>query len=244
MRKLFYAVFALGLLLSCASPYTISRLTPDESDIAFWDQGRAFTSQGDEAYTVKIAFEESTQDHIIMNFEVYNFSDESIMIDPLDFSVQYEMDNGGRPVQRAVDPESTILDLEMAISRNWAQERNAQTSNAILAFSEVAASATALASGVDATPIYESSIDRQINHEGSMQNHANRHYNLHDQRAYYREAVLRKTSIFPGNFLAGKVVFPRIEASDAMVFRVPVEQRLFEFRFFHFAHRPIANVAQ
>ena len=242
MKRLF--PFAFGLFFTaCVSPYSISKMKPLATETT-WIWGREFASQTIDGVTVKVAFENNDYNTGVFNVEVVNNSDQEVLISPEKFQVQIsgrELPKHFVRLQPARDPESYFLKLEKQVAQQQADETNTAILHATSLVTEAAVNVASLA--IKETPEEkdqrhaiqdEADYNRQVDNYNLEVNRLN----LNDQKQYYYNTLLRKTTLPPNSVMSGQVHFPRHPKASQFEIIIPVNDQILKFPFSHSLVKP------
>lgn len=201
---------------------------PPDDKVSFWENGMAVYQQEKDNYMVRVGFEDSDRDNVLLDLELVNLSEDMHLIDPTNFFITYLKD--GKPIgsYNAVNPEETLMKLDKAIARTWANERN----NQYLAIATAASSGLSMAVGNNMDVANQSMAQGTFN----AQQIASTGAELRGQKGFYQNFAIRKTSLFPETYLKGKIVFPREEKADKVLLTIPFGDETFEFELFQFTY--------
>lgn len=226
MKKLPIFLLLAIIVISCALPYKITRIMPPADKVSFWENGMAVYQQEKENYMVRVGFEDSDRDNVLLDLELVNLSEDMHLIDPTQFSITYLKDGLEIGNYNAVNPEETLLKLDKAIAKTWASERN----NQYLAIATAASSGLSIATGNNLDVANQNMAQGTFN----AQQIASTSAELRGQKGFYQNFAIRKTSLFPETYIKGKIVFPREERADKVLLTIPFGEETFEFELFQF----------
>lgn len=144
-KSLFFAYFGLALLVlqSCATPAPIYRLTPDRKDTR-WLSGREYLSDMKDSIAIVLAYTGTSDQNILFDLEISNYSSTDILIDPANFTFKGLNANkeslflvrNNQYVQawgKAKNPEVEILETYKKENRAESQAKNARTAAIVTA---------------------------------------------------------------------------------------------------------------
>lgn len=130
---LIYLIIGISLS-SCFVAQPVLRLSPAESDTR-WLMGKEFSTKSTESGVVTaIAFEELQNNYIVIDVEISNLSDDTLLVDPADIYCTFLADTSGFYNSNlenqtlkifALNPEKKLLDIDKAKSRAIANQKNA-----------------------------------------------------------------------------------------------------------------------
>ena len=241
-----YPLLLLLLLFSCGTPLQVVRVDPASEDlIDRYRYGSAIQHQEADNVSVEVSFYDATRQYLLFDVEISNHTSDDILIDPAETSLQ--LPSGTR--LSAVEPEYQLLSMDLESVRKQRQSRTlAWASAAVL----VAASAYAIANGDNSTVSAPNSDAVIISNLGTQVADVMTYVVLEeegrrleremvpvadempevDNRFFWLDYSLRKTTLRPGESAVGKLVFPRSDDASTVEVVVPVgPQREFAFPF-------------
>ena len=228
----------VSVLLACASAEPVFRLDATAADSsAAWVQGRQVVTRTADGLRTFIAYDHSTDHSHVFHLGVENRSDTTVLVDParVDASLEVELpefegiDMEGprtRDTVAARDPETKLLALDRARSREVADEMNDRLLNGLVLTLDAAGDAADAFSGgrtdeeraADAAEDAERAVRRAEDRAAYRRQMAN----LEDSRVHWSERVLRKTTLPPGAYTAGWVYVPIRENAETVTLHVHV----------------------
>ncbi|SMO67561.1 hypothetical protein [Gracilimonas mengyeensis] len=228
-------LLALFVAAGCASPQPISLLEGDSEESKFWHQGQEFLTYTTKGITAEIAYSREAGELYIFDVAVYNETDTELLVDPASFYY--------RPVRNfqdslllvyAEDPESRLLEIDKDLSRLKAEEINQSISSALMATAEltaVVASEVGKSTEEEKDELYQS-IEYST-HERNLERTKIEleNMNARQQRDFWKSQTLRKTTLFPNQYITGQVFFPRNIKADEVILILPLANKEFSFKY-------------
>ena len=222
----------------CATPEPVLRLTPLSENV-LWIGGTAAIVKEGRAARVAIAFARQQEDLVSFRVEIENTANTPILIGPSNFyyaACTRSADGKSRqclPARWAVNPEKVLLDLDIARSRQKAGNMNEETLVAPLLLLSTTAALTSAAShdhrktalALDNAALAASALE-SIQSDNQRQASA---YEL--ERANWETAALRKTTLLPGNRVAGLVYVARDLTANEVSLQSRIEDEILDFPF-------------
>ena len=212
----------------CMTPEPVLRLTP-LSERVLWIGGTAAIVKEGRAARVAVAFARQQGNLVSFRVEVENTASIPIIIGPSNFyyaTCTRSADRSNRqclPARWAVNPEKVLLDLDIARSRQIADGMNKGAVAAPLLFLDMAAAMTGSASRDHrTTSLALESIPADDARQASA-------YEL--ERANWETAALRKTTLLPGNRVAGLVYVARDVAANEVSLQSQIGDEVLDFPF-------------
>jgi hypothetical protein len=235
--------FSLAFLMAaalggCVTAQPVLRLTPQGGD-PVWVGGTAVVSKTGETVRVAAAFARDYDGRIGFRVEVENRSAQPIVIDSNVFSFSTckrtdpSQPEACAPDQVAINPEKVLLDMDIARSREQAQNTNDATFHSVLFLLDATASIATLPSGKPRDGAQAAVLAGQ---EGQMVDAAeareSRQVSAYElERANWTTEAFRKTTIFPGKAAAGLVFTERDVHAHTVWLLIRTEKEVFRFPF-------------
>jgi len=245
-------LFATLFLSSCFTPKPVVRVEPDSENVR-WQYGQAFARQQTGNLEVQAAYNGNNKEYLFFDIEVTNFGEEEVLVDPREFYLNV---NGLK--LRAVDPEAFLLGLDLDASRREANSKNAAVAIGVAA---VAATAAIIATA-DGDGNSNSSNNGNVNSYDGGYNNLDLAFDVvsivpsliidlssprvveemppidHQDRNFWTDYTLRKTTLRKGERVSGKVLFPTHTLDDRFQMVLPVESSTFTMQFKRLLHQP------
>lgn len=231
MKQLISILLPLFVLLNCASPAPISKLKPTDENSFFWQNGREVMSQYQDSVLVEVAFRNTYDGFFVFDVTIANESERQIIIDPRDFQYMPVMSNGDtlRYIP-ASDPESKILEKEMKISKLEAERKNQIRKAIVWGTLELVDD---IVSEEDHDE-YEDEIEYATYRNTEMTEIALSKLDVKEQKNYWENQALRKTTVFPEYFISGKIHLKSLKKAKKIILQFYLDGRIFEFDYDHF----------
>lgn len=247
MRLIKHIGFFLLLIfgLNACAPRPVFRLQ-SLGDQSTWYQGTEYIHSTADSVTVTVAYIRHTREKVIFDVEVSNYSDEIARVDPVYFTYQaFKSRTANRSFVsgRAINPESKLLQIDMEISDEEADQKT------MLVFAAIGATAIVAEEIADNDEEEEDDYNDEVNEAaathaliaGTAAGIENSEYevgSLRYKRERWTNETLRKTDLFPGEYINGKVYFPIAE--DAKLFQIKIKtgNTIHTFRFRQLKFKP------
>lgn len=231
MKHLSALLISATLLLSCATPSPISKLTSVDQKHTYWNNGSEVISQTKDSISVEISFYEKQNDLFIFDATVVNQRNKSITIDPLQFSyIPISIKGDTLETITSFNPESEILNQQMKISRLEADRKNQLSQLLIFGSIELAAD---LSNNYDENEYKENHHSPIESYEREVSRIDFRKLNTLDQKEYWENQSLRKTTLFTDYYTSGKIFLSYRKGLKMMGLIFSIEDQQFEFWFDH-----------
>ena len=213
-RVLFFSALLIPFLLASCSPRPVYRMTPQEESTTF-NQGTEYVHLQKNDIELTISYYRHLDGRFVMDVEIVNQTDSVLRVDPTQFSYEAFRDMSGntprqsdKPIasRRAIDPERELLHKDLKIAQSEADQKTATLVQAIDQTVYIGASIAA-----DTEQKQEElEEDKERNHyryQVNQYKHELEQQGLRDQRAVWELEALRKTDLFPGEYIRGYIFF-------------------------------------
>lgn len=247
-----YSLFSTFLLTSCFTPKPVVRVEPDNEKIR-WQYGQAFARQQANDLEVQAAYNGNNREYLFFDVEVTNFGEEEVLVDPSQFYL-----NISSFQLRAIDPEAFLLGLDLDASR---REANSKNTAVALGIATVAATVAIIATA-DNNNNNNSSSNSTVNSLDNGYSNLDLAFdavtifpNLFidltaprnfeemppanpQDRDFWTDFTLRKTTLREGERVSGKVLFPIHDLDDRFQMVLPIASSTFQMQFKRKLHHP------
>lgn len=247
MKHSYPLIILLFILFSACTPLRVVRMEPPADKIDSYQYGNAVAVQTLGNTEISASFYDATRDVVVFHVEVRNEGKESILYDPADATLTTPEGQ----TQFAIDPEIELLSYDLEEIKRI---RSNRTWGAIGGALAVAGTVAAVTSGDG--PDFNGGNDfvgtrQQIftNLTFSVLDIATAVTFLRnqpaegtdlpapDERAFWLDYSMRKTTIKPGEVAFGKLVFPRTAIEGTFYLATPVDNDVAEFEFIQRVYR-------
>lgn len=234
MKSLFLSLSLMVFLQAC-SPRPVFRMTPQAENTTF-NQGTEYVHLQENGIELTMSYYRHLGDRFVMDVEIVNTTDSVLRVDPLQFSYEaYKNISGNFPresdpiftTQKAVNPEQELIRKDMAISRSIA---NQKTSTVLYIIGQAASIGQSI---MEENPEKREALSEQrqedtINYEINRQNREIHRNGLRDQREVWELKALRKTDLFPDEYIRGFLFFENESEARAYMIRFNIKNTTFE----------------
>lgn len=252
---IFY-LFALAISLSsCAVPQAVIRMEPAADQQIRWDYGQAIIEKSVDSLFGRAAFDHAEKEFLVFNVDVTNLSQGDQLVAPEQFYLTTP--TGSRFF--ALDPEKELFSMEVRENVREANAKNAAVLAGVVAAAAVTALVVSeIKDNKDNNNNNNNSNNN--NNENRNNNRDNTNFLLSvplvfnsgsadrsivqpnignfepnlpttNDRSFWMDYTLRKTTLAPGEKARGKVLFRRQDALKDFLLMVPIEQSVFSFGF-------------
>jgi hypothetical protein len=221
-----------------ATPSPVVRLHPDSAN-PVWVAGRAVVGREVEGVRVAIAFDHVTDDHMGMRVEVQNNTAKRWDVDPTHMRCVYcETEKNCSRRWAVADPETRLLELDQARSSQIAQATNDAALGATFLLLSALGDVASIASGKAnrSTGATTAAIAHNMEADAAR---AERNLDRIDlTRRSWETSTLRRTTLFPGQAVAGYVYLRTIPKAEKVWFSIWADGRELWFPFRQTTHWP------
>ncbi len=224
-------------ITACSTPQPVSRLVPLEPTNKWWHGREVMELPEERGVVMDVVFQKSTQQYLILDVRVQNFSDQPVLVDPLQFSMEGLMGDTMTSIAaplKAFDPEMILLNLDKSASREIAEGQNSASLELLSLTLDAASDISSIGKDEDLQERAQEMEDREIRRADYEIEQSNRDYrlgSLAEQREYWEYETIRKTSLEPNYELKGSLFFPRQNEASFIHFKGVVEGRVFQVIF-------------
>lgn len=249
LSTLLFIFLSTMILLSsaCVVPQKVIRVQPDDQENVFWYQGQAIAEKKQADIVVRSAFSHANREYLIFDIEVFNERSEAILVTPEIMTLAG--DTG--PARRALDPEKILLSMEMEQSRQKANATNAAIVGGVVLVGAAIAVAVSdddndsdsdsndsdwesddYTTGAAITDAVIPAVSLWLDfHQDPVLSVPPSELPNTDDIYFWDETTLRRTTLRPGEHIRGLVAFPRIDDTETLNLKVPIETEDFLFMF-------------
>lgn len=224
------AVFVLSLILfqSCFSPKNVVRLQPEKEEVK-WRYGQQFVADSLFGVVYEVGFEQLKDNKYWFDFNVTNYSNLPVLIDPAEFYIQAFSRNHEPLTEnrvRAIDPETEILGFEKELSKNEARELNHIGFTLLAATADIAST---IAVATDDNP-HNNHLRTHLYHHAlaAGAHHSFHSQNLNEVMDSWKSSTIRKTTLESNYNMQGKVFFPAFREAEYIHLYLPVDSFFIE----------------
>jgi hypothetical protein len=246
-------LLAAGLSFStvaCAFPAAVVRVEPESAEVV-WRSGRGISEHEEPGLRLAAAYDHedlALASHGLLAFrvEVQNTGATRLEVDPAEMTYTTCRSDTDCLAERPVaNPEDALSALDLAQTNEQAAATNAAGLGAALLLLDVTASVGAVASGKyhHANELAVSGAIAGSNAEARVAEHENNVSIIDSARQSWAAVALRRTTLFPGQGLAGMVYVPVEEQSSHVWLRVRVAGRGTWFKYRQTVIAPPASSA-
>jgi hypothetical protein len=196
-------------LAGCFAPSPVVRLYPESPGVV-WRDGRAIVSRQQPGYRTALAFDEA-DNRLAFRLEVQNTGAAPLEVDPAQMVYMSCIDPKSCYSPRSVvDPEQVLIGMDQAREREKASKANNEAVGAVFMLLDATVGVAAAVSGDHRTAreaLHESGrVADETNRESAQYDAAIS--NLRTEREQWATVALRRTTLFPGQAVAGMIYLP------------------------------------
>lgn len=228
----------------CMMPAPVLRLTPQSKDVV-WIGGTAVSSQQGRTARAAVAFVREQDNLLSFRVEIESLVDKPILVDPARFYYLTCARNGQPPARVcgnshfAVNPEQALLDLDVAHSRQIASAANDEAFFGAMLLLQATAGVASAATGhghAAAGVAIDAAGTAAALHSAEHANH--RQISAYElERSNWATAALRKTTLFPGDRVAGLVFIEKNPSVSEVWLQIRAGDDVLPFGFDETAHQ-------
>lgn len=231
-----FPIFLSFFLIQCVMPVRMYRLQPAEGSFK-WVYGEPVVRSAVDSIEVVTTFLEQSRHDFVFYFEVWNHSEDTVLVAPDSFYYHFSQ-NPPRPdgvladqsdPVRAHNPEQQIANLQKEISAQDAQHANymlmdgtASLLNLVVDVASIGKPTTDEEERKKELQKQERETDRLNEEHG----YRSRLTSLERTRSMWQTAALRKTTMYPGESVGGKVFFPVSPKARSLRMYLPIGSSL------------------
>ncbi len=239
-----------ALLWGCAEPEMLFHATPTAPNTV-WYSGREYVSETKDSITVSVAFENEINRTMTFYAVVGNFGSDTVLVAPekiyyaghvnmigpvTDYEtmrVTYDTVNR-TDIVHALDPESELQALDRQQAQASAAYANQTGLNSAAAILNIVGAVSTI--GQNKTREERHQEERNRREVSRSQTENNENYSIQstsiaEQRAYWANAMLRKTTLFPGSAIGGNLRIPVDKDAGSITLYIPIGATTFSFDF-------------
>lgn len=245
MYRILLYLTGAGLLLSSCAPEPVFRLASRDDKTTYY-QGVEYVQFENDGLILSMGYYRHLGEQFIMDVEIINERDSTLLIDPLQFSsIAYggyyrTIPNDSMPMiteYHAADPEEELIEVDKQISSNEAARKTDQT------FFLIGQGLSVASQAVSDDPEERKEIRQERTLSYLDQERDDRQYrinraNLRDLRQAWEQEALRKTHLMPGEYLRGLVFFKTIKDAIAYSIRFEGAGTNFSTDYFQYKYKP------
>lgn len=251
-RRLLCSWFALATTLwlvggGCAvTPSPVVRLAPTGRPAA-WAMGQPVIALDHKGVKVAAAFDHQQDAMVGVRIEIVNESDEAFTFDPA--AATYLACVGERvpaagascwAKESVVDPEQLLLQLDLTHSRERAAQEGDEATGAVFSLLGAVGGVAATANGDHrgATRSFSSGARTSSAYGQSAASHGDRADRAIGTKQFLQGNILRKSTIQPGQGVAGTIYLPIVQNATLVTLNVAVKHATFRFPFHQTWYQP------
>jgi hypothetical protein len=233
--RLRLAFCALLLVPACGATASAVRLHPEAPNVV-WRSGRGIVEKDVPGARVALAFDRQDSRRLVFRLEVQNTGEDRVEIDPrqMTFVACVSVPHQCVHEQPVIDPEAELanLDRERSSEEHERADRALAGLPLLLLSPIVAIAATGAGDDKSARRLARESRAERADDERADARTDRRLSQIAGEKLTWEAAALRRTTLFPGEGLAGEVYVPTDREATALWVGVRVrgERSWFPFR--------------
>lgn len=226
MKYKLIVMVSLLLLASCYVPSSRVYDLRAKNDDAIWLNGKELIKLSENNIEVIVNFDQVEHGIASFDLSIANYTDQAVLIIPEDFycSVTHRLDE--EKIIYAINPEEMILNCNKQIEKNYAQNQSEGRTELLFSLFD-------LAEDIHNNDKTDEEIDeqradredREVRYDKNKEKYIANLNQLYNKRDFWQNEALRKTTLFPGHKLNGKVFFKIPTSSLMLQLFLPIEDR-------------------
>ncbi len=240
----------LAMLVGCVGPEALYRATPVAKDTV-WYSGSEFVTRTKDSVTVSVAFENELNGVMTYYVVIGNTRTAPVLVSPEQIHYdgecyrlrEVEDPNTGyfsyepeswKDTVYAIDPEKQLQGLDVQMAQTNATYATNSGLNAAAGLLQIVGDVATIEQHKTREQLHQERRSSRELEESQVNNNLNyslQSASLADQRAYWQNAALRKTTLFSGNTVGGRVRIPLRKGTTKMYLVIPVGTSRFSFVF-------------
>jgi len=219
-------ILMLFLLVSCYVPsFKVFNLSVKQND-TIWLNGKELVKLTEDNIEVIVNFDQTKHGIISFDLSIANYTDETILISPKEFYCSVTNRLEEERIVNALDPEEMILEYDNQIEKSLAGNKSDNRTELLFSLFDLADDIHNKNKTED--EIKQDHEDRETREE--IYNKKEERYfaninRLNSERNLLQNQALRKTTLFPGHKMSGKLFFQVPNSTLNLVLFFPIEER-------------------
>jgi len=232
--KVLIILGTLTIVLSGCVPRSVYKLESLEEKEFY--KGREIVTKVNDSTKVSVEVDNYDAGRVMFYVQIENNSSNKIFIEPADYYVDVVSEdlktiNTLYPRYYAVDPEKEINRINQDMESRKSSHSFLTGANAVLAFISVASDLTDKNDKHKANHVSDDINVWANNQTAENINYDNSISNLDSKKEYWKNQVLRKTDLYPGEQVGGIVVVSTNPEAEYLEFTIPLENNSYNFLF-------------
>ena len=227
-------VALICILLSCTSRTLVIQPIAEDT---FWEQGREYIHHSDDQLEMMLCYEKQSLDRIVFYLEITN-NDSSIRhIDPRFIYYSFEgdiIDQAGQKKSRRIyakDPEKEIKNIDKKIEKENSSYATSSTLDAVSGLLNAVGSIISLFTSNDEENTGDEEEEESYDPEQARIEHEAKIEALENEKYYWQNDALRKTTLFPNKYTGGFIEFTLIDDISEFSVQISVDSSAISFNF-------------
>jgi len=222
-----------GALAGCATLPPVYQLSPSVSDVT-WSAGRPVVQRELDGVQVAVAFTQPAPDKLGLRVQISNVAAEGFEVSPknVTFTACSGTVNAScAPTAWVMDPETELARLDRGARDETASAAAAQGALTFLLVLNAVADVGAIASGHADRSTGSGTAATADLMDSTAANHQHALGQLQTEWDFWANAALRRSTVAPGQSVAGVVMVPVYPKARYLWLHVKIGPRQFSFRF-------------
>ncbi|MDO9576893.1 MAG: hypothetical protein Q7J16_03330 [Candidatus Cloacimonadales bacterium] len=225
-------VATLLLLISCFVPARkVYQFEANHQD-KIWQQGRELVKLEDDSIRIVVSYDYSLHGVAWFDLAISNNSNETFVIDPIQFYCVFTNKFQEEITNNALDPEVMLFESDKQIEHYHADNLSRMQTNLLFSFFDVVEDISDRNKTEEERQQDEIERElRNIDAEKHQQSNLTRIDRINSDRNFIENNALRKTTLFPGQQIGGKLFFELVYDIKNVILYFPVGNRKFELEY-------------
>lgn len=226
LKLVVISLVILTLLTGCYVPASSVYSFKSKHNNSIWMNGKQLIKLTEQNLEVIVNYDRTKQGVAIFDVAIANHSDKIIVVNPTEFYSTTTNRLNEENTVKATDPEKVILECDKQIEKNYAKHKADGQTELLFSMFEIAEAIHGRKdSEEEKDERRESNAERADNYEESAERQLNTIDRLNQERETIAHQALRKTTMFPGQKIGGKVYFKVSNKLNKLVLHLPIEER-------------------
>ncbi len=202
------SIYVTTLLTSCVPPPSL--LVVGVGEDVTWQQGQKYLNSSVDGVEVSIAYISKSSSVLIFDVSVINNNGSKVLVDPVSFTLQSRGDSTAHPIKiNAMNPEAQIEKIDKRQADENSRHSKSENIDGCLLCLDFVGDVTRKEplTKEEQERERQEDIQRRLDQIEEEQRHENSQKRLKEERRKAETTLLRKTTLFNGETIGGKVNF-------------------------------------
>lgn len=226
MKMRFLLIMMLVLLMSCYVPSSrVYNLSAKQND-AIWLNGKELVKLTEDNIEVIVNFDMVKHGIVSFDISIANNTDETVLINPVDFycSVTNRLEEEKKI--NALDPEKLILNYDNQMEKLYAENKSDNQTELLFSLFDLADDIhNNNKTGEEIEQKKTTQKERDEMYDNKEENYISNINRIANERDLLEHQALRKTTLFPDQKMNGTLFFEIPGSTMSLVLYIPIENR-------------------